>query len=129
MFNELIKYDYIYNNKGSIPKFINRSNVDIINKLRHDFLKESMNVEKYLPNLIHLNPKKIINEVQFEVFKFNILNYIKSDYENIDNINSIHLFSYSDEKLAFNKCVVYDVTKEFKILEEWNGYFKRFVFY
>lgn len=121
IFNELIKFDYIYNNNSRIPEFIKRIDTEYLLKSRHDFLKQNGNVSKYLKRFINESPKKIINEVHFEKFKFNILKLKEIDYncENLLDFNeTILLFDYNKSKLIIDKCNVFNVTKEFNVLEE-----------
>lgn len=121
IFNELIKFDYIYNNISRIPEFIKRIDTECLLKSRHDFLKQNENLSKYLKRFIDESPKKIINEVHFEKFKFNILKLKENDYncENLLDFNeTILLFDYNKSKLLIDKCNVFNVTKEFNVLEE-----------
>lgn len=121
LFKELLKYDYLYNNNAALPSFIERYDVDKLNKERHDFLRDIKNINKYLPSYINKSPKYIINEICFEKFMFNILKFIESDYEELDNDEIIVLFRYNKDKLSFYNCNTFDVTSEFKAMEESNG--------
>ncbi|EOC99412.1 B12-binding domain-containing radical SAM protein [Caldisalinibacter kiritimatiensis] len=120
IFNELLKFDYILNNKGgNIPKNIKKYNNYNMKKKRHDFLKEERNVAKYLSQYKDLPPKKIIKDIHFEEFKFNIIDFIKKGYneEEIKKNTSIVLFVYDNDKKVFDRCKSYDVTKEIQKLE------------
>lgn len=120
IFNELIKYDYILNNKDSnIPSVIKLYNDYDLKSLRHEFLKEEKNIERYLPQYKELPVKKIINNVHFEEFEFNIIDFIKNGYdiESISIDKAVILFAYNSERRVFNRCDTFDVTNEIKRLE------------
>ncbi|MGF7060765.1 B12-binding domain-containing radical SAM protein [Brassicibacter mesophilus] len=116
IFKEVLRFDFIYNNKSpNVPKYIKNDNSDYLKKQKHDFLKNEDNVSKYIPKHANLPAKKIINDVYFEEFNLNILDFIKYKYDlnNIKYSKSIILFVY-DFKNVFNRCQCFNVTDEFK---------------
>ena len=116
LFNEVIKYDYIFNNNKVLPNYILSYGKEDLKKLRHDFLREEDNIKKYLPSYINKPAKKIIKDVSFVEFKFDILNFIYYDclIDNIVSGNRIILFNHKGKDKVFTKSKVNDVTKEIK---------------
>lgn len=119
IFNELLKFDLVYNNKNvNIPSFIKVT--DEINKksVRHKFVKEEDNLNRYLPIYGTMQAKKIINEIHFEEFSFNVIKFIQSGYDThkIKEEPTVILFVYDEERKVFDKCKAFDVTEEFKRL-------------
>lgn len=117
--NELIKYDYIFNNNSSIPEFIKVYDEERIKKGRHTFLKEDKNLEKYLPSYTGIPVKKIVKHISIIKFKFDILNFI--DSFNIDNINwqeKLLLFDHKGKNKVFTKSEVVDITEDFSKEED-----------
>ncbi len=111
VFNEILKFDYILNNKNAnVPSYINRIGKDEIQRLRHDILKNSNIKSNYLKDIGEKPTKKVINETHIEVFKINILDYIKSNFDikKLNKENIVVLFVYKDRVL--NVCDVFDIT-------------------
>ncbi len=119
IFNEIMKFDFLKNKEFNFPKYIKRYDIKKIKNQRHNFLKKEENSQKYVSSLAKLPTKKIINKVHFEKFSVNILQIINNDYniKKIENQEKFILFNYVEKTRVFNKCKVYDVTKEFKKLE------------
>lgn len=121
IFNEILKFDYILNNKSTkLPDYIMRFDVDKLNVQRHDLLKDINFIDKYLPYYKNKTAKNIIKEIHFEKFKFNILYFINNNFDLslIENDEVVILFNYKNDILAFNNASTHNVTKEFKCLEE-----------
>lgn len=121
IFNEILKFDYILNNKSTkLPDYIDRIDVDKLNVQRHNFLKDINNIDNYLPNYKNKTAKNIIKDIHFEKFKFNILYFINNNFNLslIENNEVIVLFNYKNDILAFNNASTHNVTNEFKCLEE-----------
>lgn len=115
IFNEILKFDYITNNVDfNIPNYINRVDVDKLRSERHDFLQNYENLLEYLPSYKNISPRKIINEVHFETFNFNIIDFIDNNYrvKELRKMKTTLLFIYKNNK-ALNKCEVRDVTDKF----------------
>ncbi|WDV47348.1 B12-binding domain-containing radical SAM protein [Clostridiaceae bacterium M8S5] len=123
IFNQLIKYDYIVSNKTStLPNFIDRKDVNIIQKMRHDFLKETGKRDIYISDT--LKPvKKAINDIHIEKFTVDILELKKKGFllEDVKLLDReiILLFKYLKGKNIFDRCQVFNITDEFtKLIEE-----------
>lgn len=120
IFNEVIKFDFLYNNKNpNLPKYINESNGKQIQKKRHDFLKEEENIENYLYSYKGESVKDIIKDIHFQEFNIDILELINRDFKMTNDMKTsiILLFIY-DMKKALNKCEVINITKDFLITKE-----------
>lgn len=111
IFNELIKYDYLFNNGPSIPKFIDRDEEQIVKKHKHDILKDERLLSSYLKQYIDLPTKEIIKRVHIEKFRIDVLELMKRAYNLDDNLSksSYILFDYQDGPLI--RCKTYDITK------------------
>lgn len=117
IFNDILKYDYIFNNNKSMPNYIKFYDEYKIKKLRHDFLKKDDNLKKYLPSYIGLSAKKIIKDISIISFKFDIGSFLETfDKEDISYVKKVYLFEHKGKNNVFTKSKVYDITKEF--LEE-----------
>lgn len=99
----LIKYDFLLNNKtASLPEFL-RGKEDNLKTIRHDFLQNEENIKKYLPKYVGQPVKKILNHVYFEWFDYNM--------ESREEKKTLYLFLYVGDKKALDRCVVMDITK------------------
>lgn len=110
--NELVKYDYIYNNKNpNILNIIKRIEVDFIQKNKHDILKDEKLLNTLLIEYKDKATKRIINQIHIEAFKVDILELIKNGYKLNNKMiqNRYLLFEYKDGYM--NKCMPYDITK------------------
>ncbi len=120
IFKEILKFDFIYNNKNpNLPEYLLETDRIDMKKKKHSFLKDEKNIIKYLPAFKGKTAKQIIKEVYFHKFKFNILEYIYEDYGigNILEEETIVLFAYDVNK-AINKCIPIVVTNDFLNSEE-----------
>ena len=101
IFKELLKFDMLYNNKNiSIPSYLGDPHDDDVKNKKYNFLKDENLIEKYLSFYKGLSSRKITNEVNFEEFKYNITDFIKSNYnlEEITYEKNYILFTYHDLK-------------------------------
>ncbi len=104
VFVEYLKYDLLYHQKiGQYPYWTNKIEIDGFREQCFEFLKRKENNKKYLPQYAGLPAKKIIKQVRFEIFHYNVLD------EMIDNNKkkTIILFDYSKKK-------AYDVSFSFE---------------
>ncbi|HLR33933.1 MAG TPA: B12-binding domain-containing radical SAM protein [Tissierellales bacterium] len=111
IFNEIIKYDYIFNNQNlNLPIYINRINKEKIQSLRHDILKDPCIKSNYLKDMEKEPTKKVINKTHIEMFEINILDFIENDFvlSKLKRENTLILFVYKDGVL--NKCGVFNIT-------------------
>jgi radical SAM superfamily enzyme YgiQ (UPF0313 family) len=99
IFLEILKFDYIVNKNKKIDELFNRIKPNNFRNQCHKFLQSDDNVKIYLSEFLNMNAKKIIKKVHFEIFKFDILNYIKADFSEISDEEIIVLFDYSKEIL------------------------------
>ncbi|MBS4535304.1 B12-binding domain-containing radical SAM protein [Clostridium sp. D2Q-14] len=114
IFNDIIKYDYIFNNNSSLPKYIEMYDEEKIKKYRHYFLQQEININKYLFDYRNFPVKKIIKNISIIKFKFDILKLFNT-YE-IDDIiykEKIILFEHKGKNKIFTKSKVRDITKDF----------------
>lgn len=116
VFNEIIRYDFILNNKSpNIPKNFESSLGQVDKSLKHSFFQDEENIIKYVPWHKDQPVKKIIGNIHIERFSYDILNFISSHYninKLIDN-EVVLLFVYDDKKKVFEKCRSYDVSHYF----------------
>lgn len=113
--NELIKFDYIYNNSNpNILRFVDRFDVSFIQKNKHEILKENKILDKCLPHYKDIATKKIINKVHIECFTIDVLKLVENSYTLQEDMikDRYILFEYRSNKM--NKCSVYDITKFIK---------------
>ncbi|WP_034602351.1 B12-binding domain-containing radical SAM protein [Clostridiisalibacter paucivorans] len=121
IFNEMLKFDYLSNNKSTnLPKEIKRQGLEFIKTRRHEFLKNRANILKYLPLFDGISTKQIIKEVYFELFALDIYKIIHNNYEveglSLSKENQhVILFDYSYKTAVFNYCKPVDVTLDFMI--------------
>jgi hypothetical protein len=75
IFTQYLKFDLILNQKGAqLPYWCDRDEKPGFRERCFEFLKNEQNVQKYLPKYAGMPAKKIIKEVGFEQFKFDVLN-------------------------------------------------------
>lgn len=120
IFQEVLKYDFLYNsNNPNLPKYFNSIDQKQIQTKRHGFLQNEDNLSKYLSTYKGDSVKKIIKDVHFEKFKIDIIDLLEMNYrvEDAKKHDTIVLFVYSPHK-PLNKCYVFDVTQEFREMEE-----------
>ena len=113
--SNLIKYDFLLNNKTStLPVFLRNKEEDNLKAIRHDFLQKESNLEKYLPEYLGTPVKKILNNIHFEMFDYNIKDITDNTEDTIDlkNNKTVYLFVYGVDKKSLNICKVIDVTKD-----------------
>lgn len=110
IFNELLRFDFIKNNKGSrIPRGISSLKVGISQKDIHEILKDERVVREYLLEYKGLPTKKIIQEIAIEGFGVNIFKIIENGYNPINcNSNIDILFVYTQG--VINRCKIYDIS-------------------
>ena len=110
----LIKYDFLLNNKTStLPVFLRNKEEDNLKATRHDFLQNESNLEKFLPEYLGIPVKKILNNIHFEMFDYNIKDITDSAemISNLKNEKTVYMFVYADDKKSLDICKAIDVTK------------------
>jgi radical SAM superfamily enzyme YgiQ (UPF0313 family) len=112
LLNEIIKYDYLYNNRNTnIPEGIKRVAISLIQKNKHEILKNQELLNDCLAHYKDIPTKQIINKVHIEEFEFDVIKLFKNDYVLNDEMikNTTILFEYKDT--VINRCITYDITK------------------
>ncbi|WP_025642609.1 B12-binding domain-containing radical SAM protein [Schnuerera ultunensis] len=112
IFQELIKYDYIFNNNNpNIPRFLNRAEVNFIQRKKHTILKDERLLNSYLIQYKGRPTKEIVNKIHIENFKIDIEELIKKEYILESNMyrDRYILFDYRDGTLI--RCKTYDITE------------------
>ena len=101
----LIKYDFLLNNKTAVlPPFLRNPEQDNLNNIRHDFLQDERNIEKYLPEYKGQPVKKILTNIHLEWFDYDMTNKKEN--------KTLYLFSYNSDKKALERCSVMDITQD-----------------
>lgn len=125
LFKEILKYDFIKNNKNAkLPLGFYTNNI-LSQEVIHRILKDEVLLDKYLAHYKDLPTKKIINNIRIESFKYNILEIIENGYDlknKIDKINEENiyiLFDYLDG--VINRSKSYDISYIVKEMS-WIGY-------
>lgn len=110
LFNELLRFDFIKNNKGSkIPKGISSLEKSISQNDIHEVLKDDRVLKEYLEEYKDLPTKKIIQDIVIEGFEVDIFKLIENGYNPIDNSTKVYiLFVY--QKGVINRCNTYDIS-------------------
>ncbi len=108
-FKELLKYDYIYNNKKiTLPEGINRIN-NISQATIHEVLKDDELINKHLDEETNTPTKNLLKKIIIEGFSKDIFKIIDSGYEPIvENKEKYILFYYKNN--VINRCKTIDVT-------------------
>ncbi|MSU01452.1 B12-binding domain-containing radical SAM protein [Tissierella pigra] len=109
-FNELLRFDFIQNNKGAqVPKNIESLGRNVEQRIIHEILKDQGIIENYLDEYKYLPTKRVIKEVSIEGFKENIFKIIENGHNPIDDNEEIYiLFIYQNG--VINRCKTYDIT-------------------
>lgn len=116
VFNELLRFDFIKNNKGSrIPKGISDFESGLNQRDIHEILKNEEVIEGYLSEYKELPTKKIIQDIAIESFRINIFKTIENSYNSICyNEKTDILFVY--QKGVINRCKTFDISHIIKEL-------------
>lgn len=111
LFKELLKFDYIKNNKkNALPQGLDRVEFNLEQSKIHDLLKSESIIEDYLYEYKDITTKKLIKKVIIEGFSFDLYKVINDKYKPIENLSENYiLFSYKDGQII--KCKTFDITK------------------
>lgn len=105
----LLKYDYIFNNKKTRLPFKFEEKENGLNFNIHHVLKDERILNNSLQRYKDIPTKKIINKVNVVRFSIDILDIILNDYIPSSNSKEIYLlFDYLDGNIT--KCKSYDIT-------------------
>lgn len=111
--SNLLKYDYLLNNKtATLPMFLRDKEKDNLKNIRHDFLQNQSNLEKYLQDYINQPVKKILPNVHFEIFDYDIKENTDKERLDLKQEERVYLFIYKASKDALNICEIVDITKD-----------------
>ena len=93
--------------------FLRNKEEDNLKATRHDFLQNESNLEKFLPEYLGIPVKKILNNIHFEMFDYNIKDITDSAemISNLKNEKTVYMFVYADDKKSLDICKAIDVTK------------------
>lgn len=108
--NDLLKYDYINNNrKQAIPSGLRRSVNNLSQSDLHVLLKNSEMLESYLYEYKELPTKQLLNKVMIEAFDYDILKIINNAYKpNMDKSLIYVLFKFN--KMNINRYTASEIT-------------------
>lgn len=109
VFRDILKFDYVsLGRSASIPDFFSRIEVADFKNRGHQFLKKEENQSKFTPNHFGDKAKNIIRYVQFEEFRYDVIELKNNiEYEIMEKQNTV-LFYYDIDKI-FEKSKSYKV--------------------
>ena len=100
IFRDILKFDYVaLGRSASIPKFFNRIEVDDFKNRGHQFLKVEDNQKVYTPEHLGEAAKNIIRHVQFEEFRYNVIELKNNPNAKIERKQNTVLFYYDIDKI------------------------------
>lgn len=109
IFRDVLKFDYIsLGRSASIPAFFNRIEVSDFKNRGHQFLKSEENQRQYTPEHLGEFAKNIIRYVQFEQFRYNVIDLKENIYNEVEEDENTILFYYDIDKI-FEKSKAYRV--------------------
>ena len=106
---ELLRFDYLTFYRKKSSEFFKVHYSKELREISYEFLSDSSNVEKYLPEYSGKLPKNIIKQVHFEPFSFDIIDIIERKYDKIVTKETIVLFDYSSNNKIFEKKLYYKI--------------------
>ncbi len=114
LFKEVLKLDFVMNNKGSkIPNEIGSYKIDIDKNQIHQLLKDEDILSGYLNEYRDMPTKKLIRNVDIHKFSTSIDYVLKEDLEG----GEIHLLFIYEEGVL-NRCKFYNVEDKIKEMVE-----------
>lgn len=116
LFGDLLKYDYIKNNKNTSYPKIHIENKNMLNqKDIHEILKDERIINNYLQGYRDIPTKKVIKNIIIADFKYDIMKVISNNYRPIKEKTTTYIiFDFTDGKLI--KCNTFDITNIVKEL-------------
>ncbi|WP_432408689.1 B12-binding domain-containing radical SAM protein [Wukongibacter sp. M2B1] len=102
-FKEVLKFDYLRNKRGNLPRIFDSIILEDFKNRCHKFLQEEENLERYLPKFIGIPAKRIINKTHFETFKYDILQLIIDLTKKALREETTILFDYEVENKDFGR--------------------------
>nr|WP_300005107.1 B12-binding domain-containing radical SAM protein [Tissierella sp.] len=107
----LLKYDYIFNNKKTRLPFEFEDKAEDYEFNIHEVLKDQVILDNYLSRHKDLPTKKLINLVNVVAFSVDVLDLIRNDYKTRDGLKENYiLFDYRDGTII--ECKTYDITQQ-----------------
>ena len=105
----LLKYDYIFNNKNTRLPFKFKDDASSYKFNIHEVLKSEQLLSTYLERYKDIATKKLINLVNVVPFTIDVLEIIKNDFKVIDDLKENYvLFDYRDGSIV--ECKTYNIT-------------------
>ncbi|MBI9013595.1 MAG: DUF4080 domain-containing protein [Clostridiales bacterium] len=101
-FKEVMKFDYYLNNQKTPSTVFNMKEEKSFHNACYDYLKTLSSREK--------SAKQWLKQVKFIMFKFDVLEYIASDYQDIKQTEQVLMYDYDVEYQVFYKSTYQDVT-------------------
>lgn len=116
LFEELLKYDYIKNNKNTMYPKVNIDDKNMLSqKYIHEILKDERIIDNCLNRYKGIPTKKIIKNIIIEGFNYDIKKVIDENYKALNKKDTTYiLFDFTDGKLV--KCNTFDISKFVKEL-------------
>ncbi|PAB59418.1 B12-binding domain-containing radical SAM protein [Anaeromicrobium sediminis] len=110
LFEDLLKFDYMSQHKGSLPNFFKRITIDNMNVRIHDFLHDEENIRKYLSQYENVLAKNILKKIEIVNFNYDILLFINKGYDkDIEESITTILFDYDKKTKVFHKSIYYKI--------------------
>ncbi len=111
IFNELLKYDFIKNNKNAkLSKKLKRAKNNVKQSEVHDILKDERVLGNYLWEYKDIPTKRLIRDINIERFDVDVLSIIEEGYKKEVEISPRDvLFVYKDG--VINRCKTYDISE------------------
>lgn len=105
----LLKYDYIFNNKSTKLPFKFEDDKSDYTFNIHEVLKDDILLSNFLQRYKDMPTKKVINLVNVVTFSIDVLKTISTDFKSIGDSKQVEiLFDYQDGSVV--ECKTYDIT-------------------
>jgi radical SAM superfamily enzyme YgiQ (UPF0313 family) len=110
LFENILKFDYMSQHKGSLPSFFKRISIDNMSERIHDFLHDEENIIKYLGQYEKVQAKNILKKIEVINFNYDILSLINKGYEkDVEESITTILFDYDKKTKVFEKSMYYKI--------------------
>lgn len=116
VFAEVLKLDYLCQGKKTLPPFFPQWGGKELKNSYHRFLQQEENVARFLPQYVGLPAKKIMKQVHFELFKYDVTEIISNPQQKeVMEKTTTLLFDHQSEDKIFNRCGFFKVKVEYSI--------------
>tara|TARA_Y100001933_G_scaffold113465_1_gene113541 strand:- start:72 stop:1769 length:1698 start_codon:yes stop_codon:yes gene_type:complete len=101
LFKSVLKFDYV--RQSSRRKLYSEKESVAFRQFTHAFLQDEDNIKKYLSDYQGSTAKQIVKKVRFEIFDYNVVKLIESDFniQDIKEEKTTVLFDYDQNKSVF----------------------------